>query len=75
MFNHPTLLYWCWKDAEREARKKPDNGGGGLGGCLLVVGILCIVCLWKAALNAGGYGVIIALMITLGLISGLVSKD
>ena len=42
---------------------------------MLVVGILFIVCLWKAALNAGGYGVIIALMITLGLISGLVSKD
>ena len=75
MFNHPALLYWCWKDAKREARKNPNNdNGGGLAGCLIVIGILFIICLWKAAFEVGGQGIIIALLITLGVLKGLFGK-
>lgn len=72
MFNHPTLLYWCWKDAEREARRNPNSGGGG--GCLLVIVIIFMICLWQAAFQVGGFAVIIALAATVGLLQGIFDK-
>lgn len=74
MFNHPTLLYWCWKDAEREARRNPNSGGGGGGGCLLVIVIIFMICLWQAAFQVGGFAVIIALAATVGLLQGIFDK-
>lgn len=70
MFNHPSLLYWCWKDAKRESKRY--NGGGGGGGFVLIfIAILFIVCLWRAAVEVGGFGVIMALAMTIGMLQGI----
>ena len=74
MFNHPTLLYLCWRDAEREARRNPNNDSGGGGGCLIIFGVIFIICLWKAAFEVGGYGILIALAITVGILQGIYQK-
>ena len=70
MFNHPTLLYHCYKDAERESRRNPNNDNGG-GGCLVVIGIIFMICLWQAAFQTGGFAIVIALAATAGLIGGM----
>jgi hypothetical protein len=74
MFNHPGLLYLIWRDAERESRKIPDNNNGSGGGCLIVIGIMFIICLFQAAFEVGGSAIFIAILITLGLISGFINK-
>jgi hypothetical protein len=71
MFNHPTLLYHCYKDAERESKRNPGNNNDGGGGCLIVICIIFIISLWQAAFEVGGDGIIIAILITLGIISGI----
>ncbi len=75
MFNNPLLLYWCWKDAEREVRRNPNNNDdNGFGGCLLIFVVIFIVCLFKAAFEVGGYAILFAFSILLGLIQGIFSS-
>ena len=70
MFNSPCLMYHCWKDAERESRRNPDNGNGG-NGCLAVLAIIFMCCVFKAAFQVGGFAIIIAFAMLLGLLQGL----
>lgn len=72
MFNHPTLLYWCWKDAKREVRNNPDDNSGG--GCLAVLAVIFIACLLKACFQNGGFGIILGICVILGLWSGIVNN-
>ena len=75
MFDHPLLLYFCWRDAEREARRNPDDGGdNGWGGCLIVLGVIFIVCLLKSCFEAGGVGILIGLAVIVGLLQGFFGK-
>jgi hypothetical protein len=74
MFNHPTLLYWCWKDAEREARRNPNQNDNGFGGCLLILGIIFMVCLLKACFAQGGWGILFGIVILCAFLQGLFEK-
>jgi len=76
LFNHPLLLYWCWKDAEREARRNPNNNGddNGFSGCLLIFAIIFMCCVFKAAFEVGGYAILIAFAMLIGLLQGIFSK-
>ena len=61
-----------WRDAEREARRNPNQGGddGGWGGCLLILIIIFMCCVFKAAFEVGGYAILIAFAMLLGLLQG-----
>ena len=72
MFNNPCLLYHCLKDAERQARKQPDNNSGD--GCLAAIGVMFTICLLGACIKTGGFGIVIAICIVLGIFSGLNNK-
>lgn len=74
MINSPLLLYWCWKDAEREVRRNPNNNDNGFGGCLLIFCVIFIICLFKAAFEVGGFAILFAFAVLFGLIQGFVSS-
>ena len=70
MFGSPCLMYHCWRDAERESRRRPpgDNKPSLL---FIIVGLIFMGCLLKACFSAGGYGILIGIMAILGFIKGL----
>ena len=67
-------MYHCWKDAERESRRNPNNDSGGGGGCALLFIIIAIICLWQVAIQVGGDGITVAILIILGIIGGICQK-
>lgn len=71
MFDNPLLLYFCWRDAERESKENPDDGGGNnYGGCLLLFAVVFICCLFKAAFEVGGYAILFAFLILIAFLQG-----
>jgi hypothetical protein len=64
----PCLLYHCWKDAKREVKNSPNNGGGG---CAAIAIIGLVVMLGGGLIFSGSMeGALIGIALIIGLVKG-----
>jgi hypothetical protein len=60
--------YGIWRDAEREARRIPDNNNNG---CGILVAIFIGGLLALSLFKAGGFGILLGLAVIIGIVQGL----
>jgi hypothetical protein len=62
------LPYSLWKDAERDARRSSNNQPGG---CFYIFMIIFGVLVVGSLAAQGGFGIILAVAVLLGIIQGI----